>query len=859
MRTTRIHFATMVRCSVSHAALALVLSAVAVPVAAAAAAAATAAAQDAQSPSGNPNQEIVIIAPPLFRDITPERALDEEAISSYGVSTIDELLGEVQVELGEEDETPLILVNGKRINDLSEIGALPVEALRGVVVLPRGSAVRAGGTPGQRVISLTLNRKVISETLTAAEKVATDGDWHSERGEAIVTRVRGDTRINVTLRARDESDLFESERGIIQPAPRLPFALSGNVIGYPNTTGEIDPLLSALAGQVVTVTPVPSIANPTLSDFVAGANNPAVTDLGQFRTLRPKTRNYDLNGTFATRLASWLTGSATVRLGRSLSDSKRGLPSAVFVLSPDNPFSPFSRDVGLAFYGPDPLRYRSRHDSGEGNVTLDADLGKWIGNFHARHVETKDVSRSERQNTFGAIPLDDSVNPFTTDLSSLISIRTDRTSADSVENLAELSLTGPALTLPAGDVQVTIEGRLDWNHLRTFSTFSLINPHRNFSRSEQSIRGAVDVPLTSRDTGFLHEIGNLDATAEYSRDHYSDAGTLNHYAFGLTWEPIPMLRLHGDLESTESPPPIEILGDPVVVTPDVRVFDPLTGETVDVTQITGGNPDLQPQTTRIKRLGGILRLVPRLNLQLNAEYTDTDRRNFLSSLPSASAAVELAFPDRFIRDSNGVLTTVDLRPVNFDSDREKRLRWGFSMNTKLGGGAPPGTPGAPRGPHRPSTYFQLTANDTIVFSDKIIIRPGLGSVDLLKGGAIGIGGGRLRHQLDATASLTSGGLGARAGITWRGKSTLQSRIGGVTDTLQFSSLMVINLRLFADAGRVMPRQKWAKGMRLSLDVLNLTNDRQRVRDSFGNTPLQYQPGYRDPLGRTIEIELRKVF
>jgi iron complex outermembrane recepter protein len=39
----------------------------------------------------------------------------------------------------------------------------------------------------------------------------------------------------------------------------------------------------------------------------------------------------------------------------------------------------------------------------------------------------------------------------------------------------------------------------------------------------------------------------------------------------------------------------------------------------------------------------------------------------------------------------------------------------------------------------------------------------------------------------------------------------------------------------------------------------LTNDRQDVRDRFGNTPLQYQPAYRDPLGRTVEFEIRKVF
>ena len=105
-----------------------------------------------------------------------------------------------------------------------------------------------------------------------------------------------------------------------------------------------------------------------------------------------------------------------------------------------------------------------------------------------------------------------------------------------------------------------------------------------------------------------------------------------------------------------------------------------------MTQISGGNPTCLPQKTKIRRVNALLRLVPRLKLQLNAEYTDTDRRNFVSSLPEASAAVTLAFPDRFVRDSSGVLTTVDLRPVNFDSDREKRLRWGFSMSAKLGRG-----------------------------------------------------------------------------------------------------------------------------------------------------------------------------
>jgi hypothetical protein len=179
------------------------------------------------------------------------------------------------------------------------------------------------------------------------------------------------------------------------------------------------------------------------------------------------------------------------------------------------------------------------------------------------------------------------------------------------------------------------------------------------------------------------------------------------------------------------------------------------------------------------------------------------------------------------------------------------------MNAKLGGGLPPGTPGAGSG--GPGTYFQLTANHTIVFSSKILIRPGLDPVDLLSGGAIGIGGGRPRHQIDATAALTSGGLGARIGVSWRGPNELVSRFNGVTDTLHFSSLLAVNLRAFTDVHRFLPHSPWSRGFRVALDVINVTNRRQSVRDSFGNTPLQYQSAYRDPLGRTIELELRKVF
>jgi iron complex outermembrane recepter protein len=835
-------------------AAALLLAGAAIP--AEMAVAAAAAAQTSQEDQNRP----IIVNAPLFRDIQPERQLDPDAIESYGVSTIDELVGEVQTELGEEAEEPLILVNGQRVNDLSEIGAFPVEVLNNMQVLPRGSAVALGGRPGQRVISLSLKHAARTATLTGAHKLATDGDWNSDRGEGILTDVHGNRRANLTLRARDDSVLLESDRDIIQPAPRLPYALTGNVIGYPNTSGEIDPVLSALAGQVVTVAPIPATATPTLADFAAHANQPAFTDLGQFRTLRPHARNYDLNATYATPLAHWLTANATLRLNRNVSQSQRGLPGALFVLLPTNPFSPFSTDVGLAFYGPDALRSRSRNQGGEGDLTLNGQLGSWTVNWNSKHQRSNSLTKSERQSV-STITIADDVNPFATDLTDLITITTDRFSSKSRTTESQIIANGPFGDLPAGPLIATIEGRLAWNHLDSETVFGGINDARNFRRSEQSVRGALDIPLTSRDGPFLPGLGDIDANIEYGRAHYSDAGSVSHHAFELNWQPNSALRLTGSLQSNETPPTVELLGAPVTVIPGVRTFDPLTGNTVDVTQITGGNPNLLPQKTKIKRLSALWRLVPKWNLQLNAEYTDTDRQNFVSSLPEASAAVSLAFPERFIRDANGVLTVVDLRPVNFDSDREKRLRWGFTMNRTLSKtpATQPVKSGGRRVPPPPRTYFQLTANHTMVFSEEIVIRPGLPPVDLLHGGAVGIAGGRVRHQLDGTAAINSGGTGARIGVIWRGKSELDSRINGVRDTLDFSPVLLVNARAFTDLKRFLPESKWARGFRISLDAINIFNDRQEVRDSHGNTPLQYQPAYRDPIGRTIEIEFRKVF
>jgi iron complex outermembrane recepter protein len=79
--------------------------------------------------------------------------------------------------------------------------------------------------------------------------------------------------------------------------------------------------------------------------------------------------------------------------------------------------------------------------------------------------------------------------------------------------------------------------------------------------------------------------------------------------------------------------------------------------------------------------------------------------------------------------------------------------------------------------------------------------------------------------------------------------------------LRFSALGTVNLRLFADLGRLpaMHDKQRAQGARIALQVLNVADRRQSVLDSSGVTPLAFAPGYLDPAGRTVWLTLRKAF
>jgi hypothetical protein len=271
---------------------------------------------------------------------------------------------------------------------------------------------------------------------------------------------------------------------------------------------------------------------------------------------------------------------------------------------------------------------------------------------------------------------------------------------------------------------------------------------------------------------------------------------------------------------------------------------------------------LLPESLRTRTVSATLTPWRKYNLRLTADYQANDLDNQIGALPPPSSAVAIAFPDRFVRDANGVLVLVDSSPVNFARQHTEQLRLGANFVIQLTPPATaPATPAVSGASRRriPPLRLQVNASQTIQLEGTSIIRAGLPIVDLLEGGAIGIGGGRERNTTDFSLALTRGSSGLRLNARRRGASYLAIGTTAAPDLLTFEPITTVDLKIFSDLGELLNTQGVLKKTRVTLAFDNILNDRQRVTNSQGQTPQAYQPVRRDPLGRTIMLELRKVF
>jgi hypothetical protein len=900
-------------------------------------------------------------------DIEPEVTLGPADIRSYGVNNISDLLDELAPQTasdrGRGGGAPVVLLNGRRISGFGEIRDLPTEAIQRVEILPEEVSLKYGYSADQRVVNIVLRRRFRALVGQAGAATSTDGDGTSTNPEANLVRIHGDQRFTVNLRFQDQASLLESQRDLTSMAAGQPFDLRGNVAALRGAaSAEIDPALSALAGQPVTIAGVPSLAAgavPTLADFATTANRANDTDVSRYRTLLPTSRTYSTSLVYARPVL----GRSTLTFNGSLSyadtDALRGLPAASLTLPGANPFSPFGSDVGLYRYlDMDPLHQEVGTLTAHAGVGLNGDRGHWrysvTGTFDRTDVHTRTETGLDTTGLQAALTAGDAgVDPFGPLPAALIGpLGIDRVRSVTNSGAINLVAGGPLLSLAAGPVGSNFKLGFEDDRFDGSAIRSGLPQSSDFGRRNANGQINIDVPLASAKEHFLGALGLLSANANLAVRQLSDFGTLHTIGYGLHWVPIKPIDLIASVTDDQGAPTVQQLGAPQVVTPQVRVFDYLTGTTVDVLQVSGGNRALHADDRRVIKLGLTLKPFAKNDFTAIVNYLDTRTRNAIATLPEPTADIETAFPDRFVRDADGTLIRTDASPVNFAREQQNEIRYGFNVSISLksvmqrrfeawlaerragkdvpppfplpdrfrrraeqsgasadkdrpppppdgdapppppgggdgpppgggggpggfggGGGAPGGFGGGPGGgPGRgggrggfgrgaqAGGRLQVALYDTWTLKDTVLIRDGVPVIDLLHGRSVTSGGGQPEHKVELQLGYANNGLGVRVSGAYQTATRVDAGANSSTGDLRFSGLATANLRLFADLGQIpsMARKPWARGARVTLELNNIANGRQRVRDAAGDTPVRYQPAYLDPLGRTVRVTFRKL-
>ena len=778
-------------------------------------------------------------------DIPPDITLTPEQIQAYGASSIAELLTYLEPltrsSRGRADGQPVLLVNGRRISGFREIQGVPPEAIERMEVLPEEVALQYGYRADQRVVNFVLKNDFRSTTGELAGSMPTQGGRTTTEIKGNFLIISGPIRWSMDAEHERSSPLYESERDIVRE--RVP-------------------------------------------------GDPGTEDIGAYRTLLAQSERSTVRGT----LKRDLNGTTQATLSGSLEDrssrSFNGLPGLALTIPAGNPYSssPDNEPVFRFLDAPNALgRQTDSLTSGLG-VLFDGFLGeswRWTLSGNYDRVDTDTVTGRG----FAAAPFqarlmanDPTANPFGP-LTPAEFTRLPHDTANSVSQVlaTELVLNGDIYRLPAGGVSSTFKFGADTRSLDSTSVRSGGRTERSQSRDRANGQASFSIPIASRRQDVLHALGDLSANFNLGYEELSDFGGLSTLGFGFNWSPIEPLSLSLSYTNENGAPSISQLNDPTIFSPNVPVFDFATGQTVLVTRIDGGNAALDADSRQVWKLGFNLKPWSETDLRFSSTWTYSLTEDAIASFPTLTPGLEAALPDRFVRDAGGNLVSFDARPLNFARFERQDIRSGFNYSRAFGapnptaaaagrpgGGARAGGGGG--GGHmmrmggggrgggmQPGQgRFNLSIYHTWRLQDEILIADGLPILDLLDGAATGSRGGSPRHEIQAHGGVFRNGMGAFVRANWRDSTRVD---GGTGPDIKFSGQTTVNLNIFIDLNSRtswVEKFPWLAGSRINLGVQNLFDSRSEVTSGAGDLPLNYQPDYLDPQGRTVSLTLRKI-
>jgi len=209
---------------------------------------------------------------------------------------------------------------------------------------------------------------------------------------------------------------------------------------------------------------------------------------------------------------------------------------------------------------------------------------------------------------------------------------------------------------------ITLVGGIERRELRNAAIAgndSDLHPPPIYRRQQiTSFYSEVSVPLVAaqqRRRGWLHN-AELQVAARRERFDVESAGSKYSTTvptFGLRYMPVRELILRGSYGRGFRAPLYSQLATPTLSSSPSTLTDPLRGgETISVYTMTGGNPDITPETSRNLNLGLVWSPEAIPGLRLSADWYKIEKRNNITTLGAQQILdEEQLFPGRVTREA----------------------------------------------------------------------------------------------------------------------------------------------------------------------------------------------------------------
>jgi len=777
----------------------------------------------------------------------------------------------------------LVLVNGRRLAgtgsraEFTDLSALPSAAVERVDVLLDGASALYGADAIAGVVNVIMRRTFDGQEsrlrMSAAEGGAEDlivshlagGSWST--GSAYLSYEYQ------TTNALNSADRPYTADGDLRPFGgtdrRSFYSAPGNIVAF-------DAAASAYVTQFA-IRPNAGGSAQGATDFAAGATNLQASSLGA--DLLPAIERHSVYGRVSQSLGDRLEVTGDVRYNHRANDLATAANAGVFTVSRTNPF--FVSPTGAASHT---IAYSFLEDLGPARTrAVSESLGLTFG---ARYDLTADwvlegyVSGAEEQADFGATNrinsrflaealgniADDPATPFRAAVDGYFNLFGEgsanaRAVLDFVGSgfsevhnrsratSANLLVQGPLFQLPGGDVEVAFGAQ---TREESFETEGLVflsaaTPVRMFTpkreRSITAVFAEARIPLIGP-ANAIAGVRTLELSLATRFEDYSDFGGTTNPKIGLVWSPLEGLGVRASWGTSFRAGALPQLFDQGGVSP--TFLTRADGSRALTLFLSGGNPDLEPETSETLTLGFDYR--PRRGVAFSLNYFDTRFTDRIARPVNENAVAALTDPtlSSFVQLISPATNPADLALVQSFSDRP-----GFS------------------------TLYPLNTYAAIV--DSRWVNTGavrVNGVDLAARHDWAAGGGRL--SLDASASYIldyetqatpTAPVRSVAGLIGF-PVELRARAGGVWSRdgfdvgLHWSHVDGYEDRLGTgiDAWDTVDAQiNWSPqafpGLRLTLSAENLLDETPPFYD--GPSGYGFDPGQGSLLGRVISLQLTR--